>query len=440
MDRRNFLKLSSLAGLAVVSPAAYAVGRRPGVLHNPKLPPIAATYGGPFWITVNCGGGWDPTSLCDPKGAASMDDPDAMNRSFLASEKGKAGNIEFAPLGTMDNPQAFQQFFEKHYKRLRVINGLDMQTNGHDSGSRHCWSGRLAEGYPSFAALVAAVHGHALPMSYLSFGGFDDTQGQVARTRSGNTQALARIAYPDRLDPGDEAALYHSTVAGGLIKQAQEARRDRLLAKEQLPRVQNAISMLYASRTGSNELKKLQQYLPAELDDSGNPLRRQIQVAMAAYRAGITISVNLDIGGFDTHGDHDDNHIPRLAQVLDGLDFLVDEADRQELNGNYAVLVGSDFGRTPGYNETNGKDHWAITSVMMMGKGIGGNKVIGGSTDRHDALNWNPKTLQEDPNGIHIEPRHLHASLRKLAGIADHDLMRQYPIVVPDTDAMNLLA
>ncbi|MDC0716042.1 DUF1501 domain-containing protein [Nannocystis bainbridge] len=439
MDRRNFFKLMSLAGLAAVSPTVFA-GRRPDTLKNPNLPPLAETYGGPLWVFLNAGGGWDPTSLCDPKGGKGPEDPEAMNRAFTTDQIEAAGNIRYPNIGTMDSPTAYQDFFQKHYKRLRVINGLDMQSNGHDSGSRHCWSGRLAEGYPSLAALVAAVHGHALPMSYLSFGGYDDTQGQVARTRSGNTAALARIAYPDRANPEDETSLFHSPVAGDLIKKAQEARKERLLATEQLPRVQNAIGNLYASRTGSNELKKLQQYLPDMLDNGPNPLRRQIQVALAAFRAGISISVNLDIGGFDTHGNHDDSHIPRLAQILDGLDFLWSESEVQGIGDNFVVLCGSDFGRTPGYNDTNGKDHWAITSLMMMGKGIKGDKVIGASDDRHNAFNWDPKSLKQSESGIHIEPRHVHANLRRLAGIDGHDLMKQYPIAIEKGDEMDLLA
>nr|WP_276603601.1 DUF1501 domain-containing protein [Nannocystis pusilla] len=176
------------------------------------------------------------------------------------------------------------------------------------------------------------------------------------------------------------------------------------------------------------------------LDNGPNPLRRQIQVALAAFRAGITISINLDIGGFDTHGDHDNNHIPRLVQILDGLDFLWSESEAQGIGDNFVVLCGSDFGRTPGYNDTNGKDHWAITSLMMMGKGIGGDKVIGGSDERHNAYNWDPKTLKQSDSGIHIEPRHVHASLRRLAGIDGHDLMKQYPIAIEKGDEMNILA
>ena len=32
-------------------------------------------HGGPYWLTIHAGGGWDPTLLCDPKGITSADDP-----------------------------------------------------------------------------------------------------------------------------------------------------------------------------------------------------------------------------------------------------------------------------------------------------------------------------------------------------------------------------
>jgi hypothetical protein len=435
MDRRQFLSIASLAGLAVASTQASG---RPGIIGKQQTPLFEA-YKGPLYIMVNASGGWDPTSLCDPKGSASPEDPDAMNRSFLTKDIGTTpSGIKYAPLGDMDRPTAFQDFFEKHDKELLILNGVDMATNGHDTGSRHCWSGRLAEGYPSFAALVAAVHGRDLAMSYLSFGGYDETQGQVARTRSGNTQALARIAYPDRIDPNDEANVFHSPNAAKAILDAQNKRKDRLIAKEQLPRVQRAVGVMYASRTGSNELKKLQQYLPEELDNSGNGLIRQIQVAMAAYKAGITVAVNLDIGGFDTHGNHDASHIPRLLQILDGLDFIGQEAERQGIAGNYVVLVGSDFGRTPGYNPDDGKDHWAVSSVIAMGKGIQGGRVLGGTDERHNVLNVNTSTVKPDEKGIRLEPKHIHQNLRRLAGIADDDLMKLFPLTIAEGEDLKL--
>jgi len=139
MDRRDFMKAAGLAGLSLTVPLG---GKK---AHAQDMGP----YDGTFFVLVNAGGGWDPTSLCDPKGAVNAEDTDPMNH-YLRDDIGTAGNIRYAPMA--DN----QAFFDKHYSRLMVVNGVDTATNGHDSGSRHTWSGRLAEGFPSLGALMAA--------------------------------------------------------------------------------------------------------------------------------------------------------------------------------------------------------------------------------------------------------------------------------------------
>lgn len=416
MNRRDFLKLAGLAGLTVI-PGSSAIGG--GEVGGPLPEPHA--YEGTFWVFVNAGGGWDPTSLCDPKGRANDMDPDPMNM-YLSSDILSAGNIQYAPVGGND------AFFQKYFQDLLIINGLDMQTNGHDSGSRHAWSGRLVEGFPSLAALVAATAGPELPMSYLSFGGYDLTAGIVARTRSGNTNALGRIAYPERIDPQNADDRFHSVKADELIQQARDGRRATQELSASLPAEQIAMSQMFTATDGANELKLLQQYLPDMLDQT-NPIRRQAQVALAAYRAGICVSVNINTGGFDTHGDHDNLHIPRLQLLLEGVDAIWEEAALQQVADNMIVVVGSDFGRSPGYNANNGKDHWSVSSMMLMGKGISGNRVIGATTDRHQPLAVDPSSLAVSESGVRIEPQHVHYELRKLAGIADGPFASMFPIV-----------
>lgn len=416
MDRRSFLKLTSTAGLTLAGSAAYA---GPNVRFG--KPSKALEYTGPFFVFVHASGGWDPTSLCDPKGSTGENDPDPMN-TYLASDIQEAGNIRYAPVG------GNQAFFEKHYERLCVINGLDMQTNGHDGGTRHAWSGRLAEGYPSLGALISATYGRELPMSYLSFGGYDFTGGIVARTRSGNTGALTRLAYPERINPDDEASLYHSPKAMELINEARGQRQTALEGRERLPRVQKAMNLLFTARTGADELKRLAEFLPDPLDNSGNALNRQAQVAIAAYRAGISVSTNLSVGGFDTHGNHDASHIPRLQGLLEGVDFLWEEAARQGVQDKMVIIMGSDFGRTPGYNEGMGKDHWSITSMMAMGAGISGNRVVGATTERHAPENVNASTLDVSAAGVRIQPEHVHEQLRGLAGISGEEFETMFPI------------
>jgi hypothetical protein len=114
-----------------------------------------------------------------------------------------------------------------------------------------------------------------------------------------------------------------------------------------------------------------------------------------------------------------------IAQLLFGIDFLMEEAKTAGLDGQLIVLVASDFGRGPFYNDDNdgaGKDHWPITSMFAMGPGIAGNRVIGGTTDDQRARLVVPGSLAvvdgvDGTDGVKIRPEHIHHALRSLAGI-----------------------
>jgi len=431
MDRRDFLRIASCAGLTVAAPSAFG---GPGVTNKPRR--SYDPYEGLLFVSINASGGWDPTSFCDPKGAKSENDPNPMNASYLAAEIAQAGNISYAPLpfpqsglfGMNVDPASYtmQTFFEKYSSRLTVINGIDVETNGHDQGSRNTWSGRLAEGHPTLAAFMAGALGREQPMAFLAFGGYSETAGMVARTRAGNVNVLAQLAYPQRINPDDELSGFHHANVQNLIDSAQWGRDQALVEQQGLPKIRNAISTLFTARSGSNELKRLSEFLPEPLEAG---LRGQAQLAIAAYKAGICISANLDIGGYDTHGDHDNSQIPRLLDILDGTDFLMEEAERQGVADKIVVAVGSDFGRTPYYNGGMGKDHWSVTSMMFMGAGIPGNRVIGATDGEHNALGIT-QGLEVDTSETarRIHPADIHYALRRVAGLHDGELSALFPL------------
>jgi hypothetical protein len=416
MERRDFLKLASMAGLGVVAAGPLAGSAK-----------AAEPYTGPLWIFVHAGGGWDPTSFCDPKGwTTTENDPERMN-NYPASGILSAGNIRYAPVA------ANAAFFGAHYNQLLVINGIDTGTNSHDAGTRATWCGTLTEGRPALAALLAGVNGPTQPMAYISNGGYDFTASVVPVTRVPDTGTLARIAYPNRFYGDDEnSPLYHTEGTIGKIATAREARHQARLAQQRLPALRQNMSTLYTSRLGQNELKQLIQYLPTDFSQNG--LARQGQVAIAAYRAGICISANLETGGFDTHGDHDNQHFGSLTNLFDGVTEIVNFAQAAGVLDRTYIIMGSDFGRTPGYNEGNGKDHWNITSMMMMGPGITGNRVIGVTDERHGPISVDPVTLQESGGGIRITPAHIHKALRKLAGIDTSPVLQPFALTEAEED------
>jgi len=181
LDRRDFLKLAGAAGLAVTT--------LPGL---PGHAQAQSDPGGPYWVFVHAGGGWDPTLLCDPKGRASEEAPDPLN-TYAIGDIGTAGNIRYAPGGFN------QAFFDRHHRRTLVVNGVDTQTNNHDAGVRHTFSGKLAAGHPALAALIAG-EARDQPMAFISNGGYDVTGGLVAPTRVGNMGAVSLIAWPNSIN------------------------------------------------------------------------------------------------------------------------------------------------------------------------------------------------------------------------------------------------
>jgi len=423
MLRRDFLKFTSAAAALALIPTSS----------------FAESYTGPLWVFVQATGGWDPTSFCDPKGYNEVDDGNGgvemesnpMNQSYRKADiatSTSASSIKYAPIsGADDNgvQYAFSTFFDTYGKDLLIINGVDSQTNGHDTGRRYFMSGRLSEGYPALSALIAGVNIPSSPLAFITAGGYDETDGVVAGTRLSNVSAFNELAFVNKR--GDET--YVSDATFSRILKAKQERISRVTSKAKLERVKALATQYGLAHSGSNELQKLVENMPEDIDthpDRNNAVFAQGRFAMAGYKAGLTSSVNIAKGGFDTHGNHDGSHIPQLARLLKGIDLLKQEAVNQGIADRVIFVVGSDFGRTPGYNGGNGKDHWSVTSAMFMGPGIKGGRVIGASTDRHEHMTVNPTSLALDNSGIKITYAHINKALRKLSGLEGNTFVEQY--------------
>ena len=443
MLRRNFLKYTS---------AVAAMALLPQSVNAAEI-----NYKGPLWIFIQAGGGWDPTSFCDPKGYeytevtnvdGSVDtvrEDTPMNKSFKKDEiKTLSNGISYPKfIGTGDGPSEFNNteaanlndkfdnFFTTYKDDLLVINGIDTQTNGHASGSRYMMSGRLSEGLPATSALIAGANIPASPLAFISSGGYAETKGFVAATRVGNANTLTDLAYVNKIgtnDDGSDRTLV-SAKTFDRIKKAKEERILRQVSKQRLESIKNQMKQYNLAHTGSNDLSKLVAYLDQQnpaLDNENNSVFNQGRFALAGYKAGLTASVNVIRGGFDTHSTHDRSHIPRLASILEGIDLIKQEAEFQGLTNDVIIVVGSEFGRSPGYNGGNGKDHWSVSSMMFLGPKVNGGKVIGTSTHKHQANPVNAQTLKPDNAGIKITYAHINKAIRKLAGIDKNAHINQY--------------
>lgn len=148
-----------------------------------------------------------------------------------------------------------------------------------------------------------------------------------------------------------------------------------------------------------------------------NPFGQGCLLARRLVEAGVP-AVEVQLGGWDTHQDNFTRN-RELAAMLDaGLASLLHDLRERDLLRKTLVLVLSEFGRTPGINANEGRDHWTRGwSVVLAGGPVRGGQAVG-ATGRDGtqgverpvgvpdlfasifrALGIDPARVNETPNG-----------------------------------------
>lgn len=429
MLRRNFLKQAALAGLTIGVPVTLGTRKA-----------RAAAYDGPCFLFVSAQGGWDPRMLFDPTLVATQ------NRMYTSVEEVSgipvgAMTLDPARVGLPAGSETYvktpQTFLQAHAAKVLILNGIDTSTNNHDAGQRALGSGRLAAGYPALAGLLAAQYGTDRPMAFLSGGGYDVTNGHAPLSRISDADAVGRIARPNEISPGQsDTPYYHTPATASRIREAQRARLDAQREAQRLPRLRASIESLRAARETTEQLaalilKEPLASLPGGLGTLQN-MQRQVQLALTAFEANLSVCASVMVGGFDTHGNHDRDQNRQMWQLLGGLDFIIQYAQQKGLTDRLVVVVTSEFGRGPDYNGNNdgsGKDHWPITSALCWGPGIRGGRVIGATDDKQQPRKIDASSLAPNDGGVTLTPAHLHQELRRIGKIEASELAAEYPLM-----------
>lgn len=413
MKRRDFLKLASSVGLASSLPMAMRQAQAEEV------------HTGTILLTFHMGGGWDHSSFADPRANPSI------NHWADTLPAGEAGNLRYAPMAENG------AFFDKYYQQMLVVNGMDLQTNGHDAATRHRNTGNLMEGFPSLNELYSASVAPNIPMSFVRAGGYSGNVGLLPFTNMPDENLLRTLADPNFNSDG--RTIYDVSHMSALKKYQQERMDEQLADKTNLPRWAIKFAELNQARTGTGSMTALTEALPEAFDtmDLAGTSRREIRnvhLFLVLAASGLTSTGSFSLGGFDTHGDHDNRHINALTRMTRVVDYTWTKAEQMGLADRLMVHITSDVGRTPHYNANNGKDHWSVGSDIVMKKNVPWtNRIVGASGPGHERLRINPTTLQVDENGIQFRPKHLHQALRQYLSIDQHEFAQRY-----DLDAESL--
>ena len=417
MKRRDFLKRCSLAGLGFAAPIGLQHLANGGE-------PESKGYDGPYYVVFNASGGWDTTYLMDPKGVGGI------NRLYREGDILTAGAHRFAPIAKhIKQGMSNEDFFARYGKELRVLNGLDLSVNNHTPCARYMATGKLDSlAYPTFPALVAACHGATAPLAFLTFGNYSATGNLVPMSRVPYLQSLNLLSKADYVH-GIDVHPYHDPFVSDRIERTLEKQVEQRVSTTRLPRVERSQSMLYAAQVNSKALQRVVPFIPKEPAKDRVP--QQADIALAGFKAGVCVAANLSIGQFDSHNNNDDDQIKLLPEFLAGIDYLMRKAEELKIREKLVVIIQSEMGRTPNYNNGNGKDHWSINSIMFLGKGITGNRVIGATDEEQRLVPINAQTLAVDKKqGIRVRPEHIHHALREFAGIENHAFSKQFPLGV----------
>jgi len=416
--RRDFLKCCTLAGLGLACPGARAASKE------------NAAYEGPYYVVFNASGGWDTTYLMDPKGI------NEINRLYKDGDILTHGAHKFAPNAKhIQTGMSNEDFYKEFGSELLTLNGLDYSVNNHSPGARYMATGKLDSlAYPTFAALVAACKGPTCPISFLTFGNYSNTVNVIAMSRVPYPQSLQRIANADFVE-GNARSPYHEDFVLDRIEKALEEQNTARTAQIRLPRVERAQSMLYAAQVNSKALQRVTPFIPKNIPKER--LSQQAEIALASFKAGVCVSANLSIGQFDSHANNDVDQMKLIPEFLAGIAYFIRRAEELNIRDKLVVIIQSEMGRTPNYNKGNGKDHWSVGSIMFIGPGIKGNRVLGATDDGQLHVPLNPQTLAIDkPQGIRIRPEHIHHALRQLAGITDYKYSKKFPLGVKEPEVL----
>ena len=406
MRRRDFIR-----SLAIGTGAAVSAGGMSRLYAAPQ------EYTGRLLVVLQMEGGWDVSSLCDPK--SNQPGERVINHWANGNDIRRVGRIPYAPFASNN------RLFGRHHRNMLVVNGVDAQTNSHSTGVLHNWSGRNAAGLPTLTALFAARHSPDAPLAYVHHGGFTDTARLIRYSRLNDHESLVELLNPIAV-PWERSRNFRSTDDVSRVQRYQQAALERRLAKNSLtPRQRDNVNAYLNARTTRDSLQRFMDVMPEA--DAFSPditlpntniysnTLRQVQLTLLSFAAGISSASDLIMWGFDTHAQHDPQHEALFNHFADVLDYFWDYAGELGIAHRITLVIGSDFSRTPHYNADDGKDHWPIGSYIIMEENPGwGNRVVGVTDSGHNALAINPHTLQrDDVDGTLIYPKHVHQALRR---------------------------
>ncbi len=286
----------------------------------------------------------------------------------------------------------------RHVDKLAIVRSMWTTDSNHGAQTQfHSGRNQLDGDFPTLGAWVHYGLGSLnenLPQ-FISMG-----HREYWNKRDGHYLGPAHDAVPLRIDPANPL-----DYAKPEIPFSEEARRlDMDLARNlhALRGVEYPSDPVMAARVSSYEMAfQMQRSIPRVLDFSGEspetkalygidkPHCRDFGMQLLASRRLVERGVRFiqiqhgagGAGSWDAHGGLKANHESNARAVDQPIGALITDLDRRGLLDETLVVFATEFGRTPGSQGSDGRDHHIFGfSVWMAGGGLK-RGVVHGATD-----------------------------------------------------------
>jgi hypothetical protein len=365
-------------------------------------------------IVLLASGGWDTTYALDPKpGNAIIDEPDGELRRFG----------ELSILTHPSRPKV-AEYFERWADRTAVVNGIQVRSFIHSDCTKRIMTGTPSDANPDLGAIAAFEHGRELPVPYLVLGNSALSGPMASITgRAGTTNQIAALLAPEAayFDPGGTApspGLEPSAGEEAAVRRYLEASAERVRAtRGQLGANQRQLDAFLKSLERGRLLREFARDQPGlKVREYTPDLGVQIDVAVTALEGGLSHSVMLENSGWDTHDDNSEQ-VQKHDALYAALGDLLTKLEARALLESTVVCVLSEMGRTPKLNAGGGKDHWPVTSALVIGAGVRGGRTIGASDDQLGARSIDLASGASSEQGKQLQTGNLVAGVLSLTGV-----------------------
>lgn len=300
-------------------------------------------------------------------------------------------------------------------KHTCIIRSLNTRNGDHGGGAMLMMRGRRDEAavkYPDLGAVLAKEMGRidSKVPDYVTF--YTQTEGRMSGSSGFLGSRYAPMELTNNNQPPDIKRLdgiteldhvQRAELRDLMSKQFSKGRTNKTLGShnEAYQRVRGLMASEKLFDISDESAKTRDMYGRSQFGEQALIARRLVE-------AGVPF-VRVARAWWDSHGQNFETHqemVPELDHVMAA---LIDDLKDRGLLENTMIVTLAEFGRTPGINQSLGRDHFASAwSCSMTGGGIKGgvaygktdpqgNKVIDGETDAaklfatlYSALGINP--------------------------------------------------